>query len=127
MATPTISQLHGKPAILGGEPLFPQRFRFIKPTLPAIEEVLKIYEPQYRQGVITNADLVSRFEGAVAERLGVKHCVAVSSCTSGLTLVLKAFGLTGEVIIPSFTFFATGHAVRWNGLRPVLADCCTDT
>ena len=127
MATLTISQVHGKPAILGGNPLFSERFRFIKPTLPAIEEVLKLYESQYRHGVITNADLVAKFEAAVAERLGVKHCVAVSSCTSGLTLVLKALGVTGEVIIPSFTFFATGHAVRWNGLRPVLADCCTET
>ena len=127
MATLAISQVHGKPAILGGDPLFAQRFRFIKPTLPALEEVVKLYESQYNQGVITNADLVSRFETAIAERLGVRHCVAVSSCTSGLTLVLKALGLTGEVIIPSFTFFATGHAVRWNALRPVLADCCTET
>ncbi|MBI3668700.1 MAG: DegT/DnrJ/EryC1/StrS family aminotransferase [Acidobacteria bacterium] len=63
----------------------------------------------------------------MAERLGVKHCVAVSSCTSGLTMVLRALGLAGEVIVPSFTFFATGHAVRWNGLRPVFADCDPDT
>ena len=41
--------------------------------------------------------------------------------------MIRAFGLGGEIIIPSFTFFATGHAVRWNGLEPVLADCDRET
>jgi dTDP-4-amino-4,6-dideoxygalactose transaminase len=70
---------------------------------------------------------VARLEGAVAERLGVKHCIAVSSCTSGLMMVLRALGLSGEVIVPSFTFFATGHAILWNGLRPVFANSELDT
>ena len=38
-------------------------------------------------------------------------------------MVLRALGLKGEVILPSFTFFATGHSVLWNGLKPVFADC----
>jgi dTDP-4-amino-4,6-dideoxygalactose transaminase len=42
-------------------------------------------------------------------------------------MVLRALGLTGEVIIPSFTFFATGHALLWNGLRPIFADCDEET
>jgi len=111
------------PAIHGGRPLFSQRFRFIKPTLPALEDVLKNYRVAYDNGVITNADLVSKFEAGVAERLNVKHAIAVSSCTSGLMMTERAFGLTGEIIIPSFTFFATGHSARWNGLTPVFADC----
>jgi dTDP-4-amino-4,6-dideoxygalactose transaminase len=41
-------------------------------------------------------------------------------------LVMKALGLRGEVILPSFTFFATGHAALWNGLTPVFADCDTE-
>jgi dTDP-4-amino-4,6-dideoxygalactose transaminase len=73
--------------------------------------------------MLTNGDIVVRLEETVAERVGVAHCVAVSSCTSGLMLVLKALGINGDVILPSFTFFATGHAVLWNGLRPVFADC----
>jgi dTDP-4-amino-4,6-dideoxygalactose transaminase len=63
----------------------------------------------------------------VCERLGVKYCVAVSSCTSGLMLTMKALGLEGEVVLPSFTFFATGHAAVWNGLKPVFADCDPQT
>jgi dTDP-4-amino-4,6-dideoxygalactose transaminase len=115
------------PAIHGGRPLFSQRFRFIRPSLPSLETVLGKYRTAYDNGLITNADLVGKFEAAVAERLGVKHAVAVSSCTSGLMMVERAFGLTGEIIIPSFTFFATGHSARWNGLTPVFADCEPDT
>jgi dTDP-4-amino-4,6-dideoxygalactose transaminase len=103
--------------------LFPERFRFIQPTLPELEHVIARYWQAHRSGMITNAGLVARLESAVAERLAVKHCVAVSSCTSGLMLTMKALGLAGEVVMPSFTFFATGHAALWNGLTPVFADC----
>jgi dTDP-4-amino-4,6-dideoxygalactose transaminase len=101
--------------------------RFLKPTLPPLDSVIAHYRAAYETGMITNAALVARFEAAAAERIGVKHCVAVSSCTSGLLLVLRALDLEGEVILPSFTFFATGHAVLWNRLRPVFADCDPET
>jgi dTDP-4-amino-4,6-dideoxygalactose transaminase len=77
--------------------------------------------------MITNSRIVARFEAAVAERLGVRHCVAVSSCTCGLMLVFKALGIEGEVILPSFTFFATAHSALWSRLRPVFADCDPET
>src|SRR3984893_11753307 len=115
------------PAIHGGRPLFSQRFRFIRPTLPPLDTVIGNYRAAYEDGLITNANVVGKFEAAVAERLQVKHAVAVSSCTSGMMMTLRALGVTGEVIIPSFTFFATGHAARWNGLTPVFADCLPDT
>ena len=115
------------PAIHGGRPLFAERFRFCRPLLPSIGNALEHYQAAYMNGTITNASLVEHLEAAVAERLQVKHCVAVSSCTSGLMMVLRALDLTGEVIVPSFTFFATGHAALWNGLRPVFADCDEET
>ena len=108
-------------------PAFRNRFPFMRPTLPDLKEVLEDYQSAYESGLLTNAGLVARLEGAVAERLGVKHCVAVSSCTSGLMLALRALGLSGEVIVPSFTFFATGHAILWNGLKPVFANSEMDT
>lgn len=120
---PSLSPTVSEPAIRGGAPVFSERFRFIKPTLPDFHAVVAAYQGVYAGGLITNGSLVQRFECAAAERLGVKHCVAVASCTSGLMLALRAFGIAGEVILPSFTFFATGHAVVWNGLRPVFADC----
>jgi dTDP-4-amino-4,6-dideoxygalactose transaminase len=76
---------------------------------------------------LTNGAYVRKFEETAAGYLGVAHCVAVSSCTAGLLLVLKALDLRGEVILPSFTFHATAHAVVWNGLTPVFADCDAKT
>lgn len=109
------------------EPLFSERFRFIKPTLPPLDRIMSAYRSAFSHGLITNAGIVARFEAAVCERLGVKYCVAVSSCTSGLMLTMRALGLEGEVVLPSFTFFATGHAAVWNGLKPVFADCDPQT
>lgn len=122
MSTARVS-LTNLPAIAGGEPVFRERFRFIEPTLPPLESVLEHFRPSYASGLLTNASLVNRFESEAAARLGVAHCIAVSSCTSGLMLTLRALDLQGEVILPSFTFFATGHALLWNRLRPVFADC----
>lgn len=102
-------------------------FRFTRPALPPLGEVVRLYEQAYKDGLLTNSNLVARLEGAARERLGVRHAVAVSSCTSGLLLTLKALGVRGRVILPSFTFFATGLAVLWNGLRPVFADCLEST
>src|SRR5260370_19115663 len=72
---------------------------------------------------LTSGIYVREFEEAAAAYLGVKYCVAVASCTAGLLLVMKSLNLHGEVILPSFTFHATAHAVAWNGLRPIFADC----
>jgi dTDP-4-amino-4,6-dideoxygalactose transaminase len=108
---------------------------------PAFRELLPIVDPegvpgeQFLEEVrgilaskqLTNGAYVRKFEEAAAEYLGVAHCVAVSSCTAGLLLVLKALDLSGEVILPSFTFHVTAHAVVWNGLTPVFADCDAKT
>lgn len=93
-----------------------------KPTL----EPYKAYEAFFREsiesGQLTTGKHGAELEKKVEKYLRVKHCVAVSSCTSGLMLVMKGLGLTGEVIVPSFTFSASGHALIWNGLTPVFAD-----
>jgi len=115
------------PAMYGGQPLFDRPFRFMAPTLPKLEDVISLYRRSYESGLVTNDVLVSALEGAVCERLHVEHCVAVSSCTVGLMLVLRCLDLSGEVIIPAFTFFATGHAALWNEMRPVFADCDPET
>jgi dTDP-4-amino-4,6-dideoxygalactose transaminase len=76
---------------------------------------------------LTNGSQVRELEEASAAYLRVEHCVAVSSCTLGLLLTLRALDLRGEVIVPSFTFHATAHSIVWNGLKPVFADCDPQT
>ena len=65
---------------------------------------------------------MARLESLAAERLDVPHVVAVSSCTSGLMLAARALGLTGEVILPPFTWTASGESLIWQQLEPVFAD-----
>lgn len=66
--------------------------------------------------------LVRELEARIAARLQVPECVLVSNATLGLQLTIEALGLTGEVLVPSFTFIATPNAVRWQGLSPVFCD-----
>jgi dTDP-4-amino-4,6-dideoxygalactose transaminase len=85
--------------------------------------VEKQFRAIWASGMLTNSMYVRELEELVAEYCGVDHCVAVANCTSGLILVAKALGLAGgEVILPSFTFAATGHALVWNGCEPVFVD-----
>ena len=95
----------------------------MRPWLPDFAEMEPLFREVVDNGLITNGKYVAAFEERVAHYLGVKHCVAVSSGTLGLVLALRALDLEGEVILPSFTFTATAHAVEWNGLTPVLVDC----
>lgn len=70
---------------------------------------------------------VQQFEQRICGFLGVRNAVAVCNGTLGLQVAAKALGLTGEVIMPSFTFVATAHALEWIGLEPVFVDIDPET
>jgi dTDP-4-amino-4,6-dideoxygalactose transaminase len=72
---------------------------------------------------LTNAGrYVQEFEQSVADLAGVEHCVAMCNATVALEIATRALGMTGEVIVPSFTFIATAHALQWQEIRPVFCD-----
>ncbi len=75
-----------------------------------------------RRWFTNDGQVVQEFESKLKDYLGVKNIIAVCNATMGLQLVCHALELTGEVILPSFTFVATPHAVRWERLEPVFAD-----
>jgi dTDP-4-amino-4,6-dideoxygalactose transaminase len=112
----------GPPAILGGSPAFPEGLALVRPSVPPTRAVLADVAKILESGALTNGPYVRELESRSAEYLGVRHCVAVASCTAGLMLVLRAADLSGDVVLPSFTFAATAHAAVWNGLRPVFSD-----
>ena len=117
-----VETVGGLPAALGGTPLFPDGLPLARPTIADPRGLAREIERIVESEVLTNGPTVRRLEERAAQYLGVRHCVAVASCTTGLMLVLRAAEVSGDVIVPSFTFAATAHAVAWNGLRPVFAD-----
>ena len=75
-------------------------------------------------GWLTQGPKVAEFEKAFAERHGVAHALATTSCTTGLHLILAAMGIGpgDEVIVPAFTWVATANVVVYCGATPVFAD-----
>ncbi len=116
-----------KPALLGSRPVFEDKVPIVRPALPDFEELADGLQTSLKSGMLTGGPYLRAFEAAVAEHLGVKHAVAVSSCTIGLMLAYRGLALTGDVIAPSFTFMATVSALIWAGLRPVFADVDVNT
>ena len=75
-----------------------------------------------RRWLTNNGPYVLELERRIANLVGVKHCIATSNATVALEITIKAAELSGEVIVPSFTFVATAHALRWLGITPIFCD-----
>lgn len=94
-----------------------------RPNLGPRRELDAFLDEIYSNGWVTNdGPLVRRFETEIAKRLGVRHCVAMCNGTVALEIAIRALDLSGEVVVPSFTFVATAHALSWQGITPVFAD-----
>ncbi len=72
---------------------------------------------------------VSAFEAELADYVGVAHAVGVANGTDALTIAARAVGVEAgdEVVLPSFTFYATAEAIASIGARPVFCDVDPDT
>ena len=110
-------------AVLGGERAFAELLHVGRPNIGDREYLLsRINEALDRRWLTNHGPLVREFEERVAEISGVKHCVAMANGTIALEIAIRAAGLTGEVIVPSFTFVATAHALQWQQITPVFCD-----
>lgn len=110
------------PAVLGGPPAFPEGLPITRPHLPGVPAIAARLQAILESGRLTNGPTVAELEERVADLIGVSHVVGVASCTSGLMLVLQALDATGRVVMPSFTFSASAHAVVWAGGSPDFAE-----
>lgn len=110
------------PVVVGGNPAFERFIPICKPSLPRFPEVEAELAEILNSGILSKGHHVAALEESVAEELDVEHAIAVSSCTTGLMLTYQGLDLTGEVIVPSFTFMSTVSALRWAGLRPVFVE-----
>jgi len=87
-------------------------------------EELRAIEKVFESGMLTEGSVTREFEGEFQRYLGIKNSVATSSCTTALDLALFTLDIKpgDEVIVPDFTFPATGNVVFHVGAKPVLID-----
>ena len=110
-------------AIFGGPVAFPKPLHVGKPNIGNRTILLtRINDLLDRRWLTNNGPFVQEFEQRISDLLGVKHCIAMCNATIALEIATRALGLSGEVIIPSFTFIATAHALQWQEITPVFCD-----
>lgn len=115
-------------AINGAPPAFETPVHVGRPNIGGREGFMqRVSQILDNQWLTNNGPMVQEFEQRIAEHLGVKHCVAMCNGTIALEIAIRALGLSGEVIVPSWTFVATAHALYWQGITPVFADIDRNT
>jgi dTDP-4-amino-4,6-dideoxygalactose transaminase len=99
-------------------PLKPLRLQLHEAVLGVLDDGRYILGPD-----------VEAFEREFASYLGVKHVVGVANGTDALTIALRAAGVGpgDEVVVPSFTFYASAEAIPPTGATPVFCDVDLDT
>ena len=93
---------------------------------PLEAELKAAFERVLHSSQFILGDEVEQFEERMAETLGVKHAIGVSSGTDALLLALMTLGIGpgDEVLCPAFTFFATAGSIARTGATPVFCDVC---
>ena len=110
-------------AALGRAPAFAEKLHVGRPNLGDREKLLRRITQILESKWLTNGGpFVQEFEKRVADLAGVRHCIAMCNGTVALEITIRALDLTGEVIVPSFTFVATAHALQWQRITPVFCD-----
>ncbi len=110
-------------AVLGGSPAFADPLHVGCPNIGNRHRLLqRINDLLDRRRLTNNGPYVEEFEQKLARFLGVKHCIPMCNATIALEIAVRTAGLAGEVIVPSFTFVGTVHALQWQQIRPVFCD-----
>ena len=110
-------------AIFGGRPAFAEALHVGRPNIGDQQKFQeRVGDILDRRWLTNGGHYVTEFERRIAEFAGVEHCVAMCNATVALEVVIRALGMTGEVIVPSFTFVATAHALQWQEVTPVFCD-----
>lgn len=94
-----------------------------RPHIPA--SAIKRIEQVLASGHLTEGPVVRELEKSFAAVTQTRHAIAVTSCTTGLELVVRALGIGPghEVIVPDYTYPATAQAVMLAGATAVIVDC----
>ena len=130
---PTRRQIEQAPsleklAIRGGAPAFEEPLHVGRPNIGDRATLMaRIEDMLDRRWLTNNGPYVQEFEQRIADYVGAKHCIANCNATVSLEIAIRAIGMRGEVIVPSFTFVATAHALQWQEITPVFCDIEPET
>jgi len=110
-------------AIFGRRPAFSEPLHVGRPNIGDRETFFSYVKDILDRRWLTNdGRYVQEFEHRIADLVGAKHCVTTCNATVALEIAIRAVGLSGEVIVPAFTFIATAHALQWQEITPVFCD-----
>jgi perosamine synthetase len=106
---------------------FSVKIPLIKPfiNLKIKERVLAVLD----SGYLTEGSVTYEFENGFAQYINASHAIAVTSCTTGLEIALRALGIGPgyEVIVPDYTYPATAAVVAIVGAHCVIVDVDAET
>ena len=115
-----------KLAIHGGKPASEKRLQIAKPVFD--EKTIQDVEEVIRSGYLRQGPKTKLFEDNFAERVGAKYAYAVYTGTAALHVSYLSVAKPGdEIILPSFTFFATASMAIHSNAKPVFADIDPET
>jgi len=110
-------------AILGNPPSFAEKIHVGRPNIGNQKRFLaRVNDIIERKWLSNNGVYVQELEQKIMDFVGVKHCIVMCNATVALEIAIRALGMKGEVIVPSFTFIATAHALQWQEITPVFCD-----
>lgn len=115
-------------AVNGGRPAFTEPLYVGRPNIGDRAALMARLEDMLdRRWLTNNGPYVQELEAKVAELAGVRHCIATCNATVALEVAAAGMGMTGSVIVPSFTFIATAHSLMRQGIEPIFCDIDPDT
>lgn len=110
-------------AFFGGQPAFAEVLHVGRPNIGNRAKFEgRVADILDRRWLTNGGRYVRELEQRIADLVKVEHCVAICNATVALEIAIRALGMTGEVIVPSFTFVATAHALQWQEITPVFCD-----
>ena len=110
-------------AFFGGKPSFQNALHVGRPNIGDRQKFQeRVNDILDRKWLTNGGRYVQEFERQIEQLTGVKHCIAICNATVALEIAIRALGMKGEVIVPSFTFIATAHALQWQEITPVFCD-----
>ncbi len=108
--------------------MFAEPLHVGRPNVGSEEALLeRIREVIGRRWFTNNGPSVQEFESRLKEVVGARHCIPICNATVALEIAIRAAEMRGEVIVPSFTFVATAHALQWQEITPVFCDVQEDS